>query len=150
MTRAPTVTTPPPRPRTESEVIDRLQALETRVLVYEERINQRLSAGAATIGEMKATLGDLTPKRQALIPWVAVAIALGGILFRAGNYPNRDELGKANERVIEQVEGLRGEVRSLERELVKLRTEVETQSARLAENIRRGEERSRSQQRRSK
>jgi hypothetical protein len=127
--RTPSPSHPPARPRSTEEAIDRLQALETRVLVYEERVNQRLNTGAATLAELQTTISDLKPKRQALVPWVAVAIALGGVIFRAGNYPDRSELDRVNERLVVQLEGLRGEVRSLEREMVRWRAEREAEEA---------------------
>lgn len=123
--RLSTASTPPPRPRSPDEAYDRLQSLETRLAVYEERTDQRLSAGAATLGELKVAVSDLKPKRQALIPWAAVAIAIGGIIFRAGNYPDRTEVERVSERSAEQVTNLREEVRSLEREVVRMRTALE-------------------------
>lgn len=148
--RPPTASMPPPRPRSPDEAYDRLQALETRLAVYEERTDQRLSAGAATMGELKAAVSDLKPKRQALIPWAAVAIAIGGIIFRAGNYPDRVELDRVGERSAEEVGKLREEVRSLEREIVRMRTAVESRDDDTKERLERVERRQESPARRAK
>jgi len=123
--RAPTPSAPPPRPRDTDEALDRLQALETRVLVYEERTDNRLNHGAATMGEIKTVLGDLKPKRQSWLGATGIAIALAGTVFAAGRYPDRSELERSQEHAVSTVDDLRVQLQLLERELVRLRTALE-------------------------
>ena len=123
---------PPPRARNLEEAVDRIQALETRLLIYENRTNARLNHGAETFMQMERSLGELKPKRLALLPWVAVAIAIGGVVFRAGTYPTREELDRLNERVIDQIEAFRAELRNQERELIRsCSSPLESQEERL-------------------
>lgn len=135
--RHSTASQPPPRPRSESEAFDRLQALEVRVLVYEERTTERLNHGASAMAEFRGALGELRPKRQTLIPWAAVAIAVGGIVFRAGNYPDRMELEAVREASTAPLAEVRSELRSLERELIRVRTELDALAKRTDELLER-------------
>lgn len=48
-----------PRPRSSEEIIDRLQALETRVAVYEERITKELDEITERLLELHALLADI-------------------------------------------------------------------------------------------
>jgi prefoldin subunit 5 len=137
----PSPSSPPPRPRLPEEAYDRLQALETRVMVYEERVDSRLSHLAAAMQEMKTALSDLRPKRAAIVPWMAVAIAIGGIVFRAGNYPDRGELDGMRKAVVESIDTYRGEVRSLEKSLIELRGTLQALDRRLDDLMREREQR---------
>jgi phage shock protein A len=130
--RAPSASIAPPRARSPEEALDRLQALETRVAVYEERTDNRLSQGAATIGELKGAVVDLRPKRGNLLG-ASLALAVAGIVFAAGRYPDRTELEHAQDRAIDAVEPLRVQLHALERELVRLRTAMEALEARVSE-----------------
>lgn len=123
--RASSASVAPPRPRSAEEAFDRLQALETRVLVYEERIDTRLTAGAVTMTELKSALSDLRPKRQNLLGAASLALAIAGIVFAAGRYPDRTELERTQERSADAVLEMSGKVHGLERDLVKFRVEYE-------------------------
>lgn len=123
--RKPSPSSPLPRPQSNDEVIDRLQALETRVLVYEERITGKLEEIEENLRELHVVLSDLKPKRMALLPWIAIAITIGGIVFRAGNYPDRSEVEAMRNDMRGQIERVAGDLKSVEKETIRISTILE-------------------------
>jgi hypothetical protein len=133
--RFPSMSHPPaplPRPRDLDEALDRLQALETWMALHSQDVKARLDAGAGTMGELKAAVHDLRPKRAALIAWAGPLIGVLSIVFTAGGFPNRSEFEKAGDRWEAQVEKVREDIRALEKEAVRGRGSIDAFQAELA------------------
>lgn len=126
--RHPSASQPPaplPRPRDLDEALDRLQALETWMALHYQDTKARFDTGSATMGELKAAVSDLRPKRAALIAWAGPLIGIASIVFTAGGYPNRNEFDRAEERWEARIEAVRSDIRELEKEAVRGRGAID-------------------------
>ena len=74
-------------------------------------------------------------KPVSVIAVISILIAIGTPLltlaYAAGKYPDRYELEAARRQIDERLESIRSDIASLQRESVKVRTEVEGFSSRL-------------------
>jgi hypothetical protein len=118
--RAPSrLSEPPPRAKSLEEALDHLQALEWHVA----ELKSAQERDRAAIIKLEKTIEDMKPKRAnalALVGTVlSIAFAVGSVLFRAGTYPTREELGQMAERSNTRLEAIASEIRSLEKEQVR-------------------------------
>lgn len=132
--------TPTPRPPTR-DTLDEVRLVERDLAVLKADLAQRLNMGAEAmstirgqLAEQAGALVELGKKRPT--PWLAIAgfvmsslFPIGGLIFAAGRYPDREEFEAAKMRGEERLEQLRGDVAELQREAVRVRVQLEDNGA---------------------
>ena len=129
-------TEPPPRARDVHDLDRRLHALETIVQVHHTDVQGKLANGYESFERLRAGMGKLEdevkPKRQNYLSLAGLVLAVGGIVFTAGTYPNREaldrEIGKIEnrfDRLDAQIDELRDEIGGLQSRLIRFETRLE-------------------------
>jgi len=102
-------------------------------------LEERLRLGSQTMDKLERRIETLETttkvKPVSVIAVISILIAIGTPLltlaYAAGKYPDRYELEAARRQIDERLESIRVDIASLQRESIKVRTEVEGFSSRL-------------------